>query len=153
MKLKRMDNVGIVVKDIDAAIQFFTELGLTLEGRMPIDAEWASRVTGVRGQRVVIAMLRTLTHAEVKVRPEEGYWRVNVVGSLTFVSSAKVIRELSAIEPRQHMSLDLHLHFMDMAGWKNLMDWCAEYRRNGGQVDMHGFMDPITDAPPASQEA
>ena len=36
MKVKRMDNVGIVVKDIDAAIQVFTELGLTVEGRMPI---------------------------------------------------------------------------------------------------------------------
>jgi len=59
MKVKRMDNVGIVVKDIDAAIQFFTELGLTLEGRMPIDGEWAGRVTGVRGQRVEIAMMRT----------------------------------------------------------------------------------------------
>lgn len=59
MKVKRMDNVGIVVKDIDAAIEFFTELGLTLEGRMPIDAEWAGRVTGVRGQRVEIAMMRT----------------------------------------------------------------------------------------------
>ena len=59
MKVKRMDNVGIVVKDIDAAIEFFTELGLTLEGRMPIDGEWAGRVTGVRGQRVEIAMMRT----------------------------------------------------------------------------------------------
>ena len=59
MKVKRMDNVGIVVKDIDAAIGFFTELGLTLEGRMPIDGEWAGRVTGVRGQRVEIAMMRT----------------------------------------------------------------------------------------------
>src|SRR3989337_2576353 len=59
MTVKRMDNVGIVVKDIDAAIEFFTELGLTLEGRMPIDAEWAGRVTGVRGQRVEIAMMRT----------------------------------------------------------------------------------------------
>jgi len=59
MKVKRMDNVGIVVKDLDAAIEFFTELGLVLEGRMPIDAEWAGRVTGVRGQRVEIAMMRT----------------------------------------------------------------------------------------------
>lgn len=59
MTVKRMDNVGIVVEDIDAAIQFFTELGLVLEGRMPIEAEWAGRVTGVRGQRVEIAMLRT----------------------------------------------------------------------------------------------
>jgi catechol 2,3-dioxygenase-like lactoylglutathione lyase family enzyme len=59
MAVKRMDNVGIVVEDIDAAIEFFTELGLTLEGRMPIDDEWAGRITGLRGQRVEIAMLRT----------------------------------------------------------------------------------------------
>ena len=59
MTVKRMDNVGIVVEDLDAAITFFTELGLVLEGRMPIDGDWAGRVTGVRGQRVEIAMLRT----------------------------------------------------------------------------------------------
>src|SRR5947207_11326844 len=59
LTVKRMDNVGIVVEDIDAAIEFFTELGLTLEGRMPIEGEWAGRVTGVRGQRVEIAMMRT----------------------------------------------------------------------------------------------
>jgi len=54
-----MDNVGIVVEDLDTAIGFFTELGLGLEGRMPIEGEWAGRVTGVRGQRVEIAMMRT----------------------------------------------------------------------------------------------
>jgi catechol 2,3-dioxygenase-like lactoylglutathione lyase family enzyme len=59
MTVMRMDNVGIVVEDLDAAIAFFTELGLTLEGRMPIAGEWAGRVTGVRGQRVEIAMLCT----------------------------------------------------------------------------------------------
>ena len=59
MTVKRMDNVGIVVEDIDVAIEFFTELGLTLEGRMPIDGEWAGRVTGLRGQRVEIAMMCT----------------------------------------------------------------------------------------------
>lgn len=59
MTVKRMDNVGIVVKDLDAAIEFFAELGLTLEGRMLIEGEWAGRVTGVRGQRVEIAMMRT----------------------------------------------------------------------------------------------
>ena len=59
MTVKRMDNVGIVVEDLDAAIEFFTELGLTLEGRMPIEGEWAGRVTGLHGQRVEIAMMRT----------------------------------------------------------------------------------------------
>ena len=59
MTVKRMHNVGIVVEDLDAAIEFFTELGLALEGRMPIEGEWAGRVTGVRDQRVEIAMMRT----------------------------------------------------------------------------------------------
>jgi catechol 2,3-dioxygenase-like lactoylglutathione lyase family enzyme len=57
--LKRMDNIGIVVENLDTAITFFTELGLSLEGRMPIDEDWAGRVTGVRGQRVEIAMMST----------------------------------------------------------------------------------------------
>ena len=59
MTVKRMDNIGIVVEDLDVAIRFFRELGLTLEGRMPVEGEWAGRVTGVRGQRVEIAMMRT----------------------------------------------------------------------------------------------
>ena len=59
MTVKRMDNVGIVVEDLDAAIEFFTELGLELEGRAPIEGEWADSVTGLRNQRVEIAMLRT----------------------------------------------------------------------------------------------
>jgi catechol 2,3-dioxygenase-like lactoylglutathione lyase family enzyme len=58
MALLRMDNVGIVVESLDAAIAFFTELGLELEGRAMIDGEWSGRVTGVRGQRVEIAMMR-----------------------------------------------------------------------------------------------
>lgn len=59
MTVKRLDNVAIVVADLDAAIAFFTELGLVLEGRMPIEGEWAGRVTGLHGQRVEIAMMRT----------------------------------------------------------------------------------------------
>ncbi|VTR94333.1 glyoxalase : Glyoxalase OS=Burkholderia gladioli GN=LA03_08920 PE=4 SV=1: Glyoxalase_2 [Gemmata massiliana] len=59
MSVKRMDNVGIVVEDLDAAIKFFTELGLTLEGRAPIEGDWAVDVTGLPGQRVEIAMMRT----------------------------------------------------------------------------------------------
>ena len=54
-----MDNVGIVVESLDAAISFFEELGLELEGRTMIDGEWSGRVTGLRDQRVEMAMLRT----------------------------------------------------------------------------------------------
>jgi catechol 2,3-dioxygenase-like lactoylglutathione lyase family enzyme len=59
MTVKRMDNVGIVVEDLEAAIGFFTELGLELEGRAPIDGDWAGRVTGLCDMRVEIAMMRT----------------------------------------------------------------------------------------------
>src|ERR1700674_640444 len=59
MALKRMDNVGIVVDDLDATIDFFRELGLELEGRAMVEGEWAGRVTGLGDQRVEIAMMRT----------------------------------------------------------------------------------------------
>ena len=59
MSLKRMDNVGIVVESLDAAISFFNELGLELEGRAMIEGEWAGRVTGLGNQRVEIAMMVT----------------------------------------------------------------------------------------------
>jgi len=54
-----MDNVGIVVESLDAAVSFFAELGLELEGRAMVEGEWAGRVTGLRDQRVEIAMMRT----------------------------------------------------------------------------------------------
>jgi catechol 2,3-dioxygenase-like lactoylglutathione lyase family enzyme len=59
MALKRMDNVGIVVDDLDATIAFFQEFGLDLEGRATIEGEWAGRITGLGDQRVEIAMMRT----------------------------------------------------------------------------------------------
>jgi catechol 2,3-dioxygenase-like lactoylglutathione lyase family enzyme len=57
--VQRMDNVGIVVDDLPAAIAFFRELGLELEGRAMIEGDWSGRVTGLRDQRVEIAMMRT----------------------------------------------------------------------------------------------
>ncbi|MET3924261.1 VOC family protein [Devosia sp. 2618] len=59
MAIKRMDNVGIVVDDLDATIDFFRDLGLELEGRANVEGEWAGRVTGLGDQQVEIAMMRT----------------------------------------------------------------------------------------------
>jgi catechol 2,3-dioxygenase-like lactoylglutathione lyase family enzyme len=59
MAVKRMDNIGVVVADIDAAVAFFVELGLELEGRTVVEDEWADRIVGLENQRVRIAMLRT----------------------------------------------------------------------------------------------
>jgi catechol 2,3-dioxygenase-like lactoylglutathione lyase family enzyme len=58
-KLLEMHNVGIVVESLDNAISFFKEVGLTLEGRMMVEGEWAGRVTGLGNQSVEIAMMVT----------------------------------------------------------------------------------------------
>ncbi len=58
-KLLRMDNVGIVVDDLQAAVAFFVELGLELEGEMTVEGPWMDRVVGLDGVQNDIAMLRT----------------------------------------------------------------------------------------------
>jgi catechol 2,3-dioxygenase-like lactoylglutathione lyase family enzyme len=59
MTILRMDNVGIVVDDLEAAIAFFVELGLELEGETTVEGQWVDRVVGLDGVRSDIAMLRT----------------------------------------------------------------------------------------------
>jgi len=59
MTIQRMDNVGIVVDDLKAAIAFFVELGMGLEVEMPVEGQWVDRVVGLEGVRNDIAMMRT----------------------------------------------------------------------------------------------
>jgi len=59
MSVLRMDNVGIVFDELDAAVAFFGELGLELEGRMTVEGEWSDRIVALDGQVVDIAMMRT----------------------------------------------------------------------------------------------
>ena len=57
--IERMDNVGIVVDDLEAATAFFVELGMELEGEAPVEGRWVDRVVGLDGVRADIAMMRT----------------------------------------------------------------------------------------------
>lgn len=85
-----MDNVGIVVEDLDAAIAFFTELGMELEGRMPIEERWAGTAVGLDDMRSEIAMMRVPDgpgrielakyHAPRAVTPESAVAPANTVG-------------------------------------------------------------------------
>ena len=60
MAIVRMDHVVVVVRDLDAAIAFFTELGMELEARMAgMKGDWIDRVNGIDGMDVEIAMMRT----------------------------------------------------------------------------------------------
>ena len=59
MTIQRMDNVGIVVDDLEAAVAFFLELGLELEGETVVEGHWVNRVVGLDDVRADIAMVRT----------------------------------------------------------------------------------------------
>src|ERR1044072_899708 len=59
MTIKRMDHVSVVVEDLAAAVAFFTALGMTLEGQMPIEGPWVDRINGIEGVQVDIVMMRT----------------------------------------------------------------------------------------------
>ncbi|MEA2465806.1 MAG: hypothetical protein QOJ98_3553 [Acidobacteriota bacterium] len=59
MTIKRLDHVSVVVDDLAAAIAFFTTLGMTIDGQMPIEGPWVDRVNGIENIRVDIVMMRT----------------------------------------------------------------------------------------------
>ena len=59
MTIQRMDHVGVVVDDLEAAKAFFVDLGMELEGEAPIEGRWVDRVNGIDGVQVDIAMMRT----------------------------------------------------------------------------------------------
>jgi catechol 2,3-dioxygenase-like lactoylglutathione lyase family enzyme len=59
MTIQRMDNVAIVVDDLDAAVAFFTELGMELEGKGQVEGPFADRTVGLDCVRTDIAMMRT----------------------------------------------------------------------------------------------
>ena len=75
-----MDNVGIVVEDLKAAIVFFVELGLELEGETTVEGQWVDRVVGLNGVRSDIVMMRTPDgHSRLELskfqKPTCGYGR------------------------------------------------------------------------------
>ena len=68
MTIKRMDHVSVIVDDLPAAIAFFTILGMTLEGQMPVEGPWVDRLNGLEGVQVDIAMMRTPDgHSQVEL--------------------------------------------------------------------------------------
>ena len=124
MTVKRMDNVGIVVEDLNAAIEFFVELGLVLEGRAPIEGDWASGVTGLASMRVEIAMLRTPDgHSRLElsrflappVVADHRNAPVNALGSLRVMFTVEDIDDtLSRLEKRGAEVVDKVVNYQDM---------------------------------------
>ena len=59
MTIKIMHHVSVVVDDLAAAVDFFTALGMTIEGQTPVEGPWVDRVNGIKGVKVDIVMMRT----------------------------------------------------------------------------------------------
>jgi catechol 2,3-dioxygenase-like lactoylglutathione lyase family enzyme len=59
MTIKRLDHVSVVVDDLAAGIDFFTALGMTIEGKMLVEGPWVDRINGLDGVQVDIVMMRT----------------------------------------------------------------------------------------------
>ena len=59
MTIKKLDHISVVVDDLPAAVAFFTELGMTIEGEMPIEGPWVDRINGLESVQVEIVMMLT----------------------------------------------------------------------------------------------
>jgi|SRR5687767_10578816 len=91
MTIKRLDHVSVVVDDLEAAITFFTALGMTIEARMPIEGPWVDRINGIENVQVDIVMMRT----------PDGHGKLE----LTKFRNPKLIEIEPAIAPANAMGL------------------------------------------------
>ncbi|MDN4479494.1 VOC family protein [Demequina muriae] len=89
MTIRRLENIGIVVEDLKAAVDFFQQLGLTLLGEATVEGDWVDRVVGLDQVRSEIAMLQTadghgrlelMRFARPTAHPGEGAAPANTLG-------------------------------------------------------------------------
>src|SRR5580765_4319415 len=91
MTIKRLDHISVVVEDLPAAIAFFTELGMAIEGQIPIDGPWVDRINGIKGIQVDIVMMKT----------PDGHGRLE----LTKFRNPKLVKIEPAIAPPNALGL------------------------------------------------
>lgn len=115
MAIKQMHHVSVVVDDLEAAIAFFTALGMTIEGRAPIEGPWVDRINGIDGIRVDIVMMRT----------PDGHGKLE----LTKFHSPELVAIEPAVAPPNALGLRSLMFNVD-----NLDDAIARLRENGGEL-------------------
>lgn len=91
MTIKKMDHVSVVVDDLPDAVDFFTALGMTVEGQAPVEGAWVDRLCGLKGVRVDITMMRT----------PDGHGRVE----LTKFRRPKLVATKPAVAPPNALGL------------------------------------------------
>ena len=115
MTIKRLDHVSVVVDDLAAAIAFFTALGMTLEGEMPIEGPWVDRVNGLESVQVDIVMMRT----------PDGHGRLE----LTKFRNPKLVEIEPAIAPPNTLGLRTVMFAVE-----SVDDSVARLRANGAEL-------------------
>jgi catechol 2,3-dioxygenase-like lactoylglutathione lyase family enzyme len=115
MAIKRLDHVSVVVEDLAAAIAFFTALGMTIEGEMPVEGPWVDRVNGLESVQVDIAMMRT----------PDGHGRLE----LTKFRNPKLVEIEPAIAPPNTLGLRTVMFTVE-----SVDDTIARLRANGAEL-------------------
>ncbi|MEV5508140.1 VOC family protein [Streptomyces orinoci] len=117
MTVQRMDNVLIVVNDLDAAIAFFIELGMELEGRRPLEGRWVERVIGLDDVRTEIAMLRTPDgHGRVELTKFHEPAAIAPVPEAAPVNTLGLRRIMFAVENLDEVIARLRAHGAQLMG-------------------------------------
>src|SRR3954469_3032271 len=117
MALRRMDNVLIVVDDLEAAKTFFIELGMELEGEMPVEGRWVDRVVGLENVRCEIAMLRTPDgHGGIEVEKSHGPAAIGTDPKNAPVNTLGIRRIMFAVDDLDDVLARLRAHGAELIG-------------------------------------
>jgi catechol 2,3-dioxygenase-like lactoylglutathione lyase family enzyme len=117
MTIKRMDNVGIVVDDLPAAIAFFVELGLELVGEAPIEGRWVDRLVGLESVRVNIAMMRTPDgHSQLELQKFHNPTAVRAEPKNASANTLGIRRIMFAVDDIDDVLIRLRKHGAELVG-------------------------------------
>jgi catechol 2,3-dioxygenase-like lactoylglutathione lyase family enzyme len=117
MTIKRMDNVLIVVDDLEAAIAFFAELGMELEGQSTVEGPWVDRVIGLEGSRSDIAMMRTPDgHGRIELDKFHTPAAIGVEPRNAPVNTLGIRRIMFAVDDIEEVLARLRTHGAELIG-------------------------------------
>ena len=112
-----MDNVGIVFENLAAAVAFFVELGLTLDGEMTVEGSWAERVVGLDGLRVDIAMMRTPDgHSRLELTKSHTPMAISAEPENAPANTLGIRRIMFAVEDIDDVLARLRTHGAELVG-------------------------------------
>ena len=90
----------------------------------------------------VLFMLGRLARCEIhRESPAPGRWLVVITGTLAFIGSGRLARELAALPPGESVELELHLDYLDHGAFETIQDWRDAYARTGGHVHIQEVHD------------